>query len=57
VAWNISKDTAGGTLEVKVVGEQGQTYYDEATSAPFGNLAGMWAVAVVTATGSQSSTS
>jgi hypothetical protein len=57
VAWNISKDTAGGTLEVKVVGEQGQTYYDETTSAPFGNLAGIWAVAVVTATESQSSTS
>ena len=57
LSWNISKDSKEGTLEVRVSGSEGQTYYDEVTSTPFGSLAGAWVVAVVTATESQSSIS
>lgn len=44
LAWNISKDSSGGTLEVKVGEQNGPTYYDKVTNAPFGYLAGEWNV-------------
>jgi hypothetical protein len=47
IAWNISKNGSGGTLEVKVSEQGGKTYYDRSTSAPFGTLTGAWSVAVV----------
>jgi hypothetical protein len=45
LAWSISKDTSGGTLEVKVGEQNGPTYYDRLTDAPFGYLTGEWNVA------------
>jgi hypothetical protein len=54
LTWNISKDSSGGTLEVKVGDQIGQTYYDKVTSAPLGTLSGGWSLAVLY--GSMSST-
>jgi hypothetical protein len=44
LAWNFSKDSSGGTLEVKVGEQNGPTYYDRLTNVPFGHLAGEWNV-------------
>jgi activator of HSP90 ATPase len=44
LAWNISKDSSGGTLEVKVGEQSGPTYYDKLTNIPFGYLTGEWNV-------------
>jgi hypothetical protein len=57
LGWNISKESTGGTLEVKVLGLEGQTYCDEATSAPFGNLTGTFVITGLIGTESLSSTS
>jgi len=46
LTWNISKGSSGGTLEVKVISQDGQVYYDRSTGAPFGTLEGRWDVTV-----------
>ena len=50
LTWNISKNSSGGTLEVRVSNQGGQVHYDRNTSAPFGTLAGEWYVAVASGT-------
>jgi hypothetical protein len=48
LAWNISKLSSAGTLEVTITGRNSALYYDRTTSAPYGFLAGQWNVAVGT---------
>ena len=48
LAWNISKLSSAGTLEVTVSGRNSVVYYDRTTSAPYGFLNGVWNVEVAT---------
>jgi hypothetical protein len=42
LSWNISKNSSAGTLTITLEG----TNYYESTSAPYGNLSGVWSIAV-----------
>jgi len=48
LAWNISKLSSAGTLEVTIAGSNSVVYYDRTTSAPYGFLTGVWNVEVGT---------